>query len=123
MDNGTKKLASVLNAGTFEALWQKMVQRIKTTQASIPEADMDGPCPHLASTDREPCCLLGGICWGNPKTCQARRRTTCKFSDGQTCEDYDYCACRECQTPGKCLENLCESLCCCRTDETAIFNP
>ncbi len=82
---------------------------------------MQGCCPHVSYTDREPCCGLGGICWDNQSTCQARRRTTCEYSDGQHCEDYDNCPCRDCGTKTDCVSLNCGELCACRTGEERNF--
>ena len=83
---------------------------------------MDGPCPHCASTDREPCCLLGGICYGGDHTCDKRRRTTCEHSDGEYCESFDGCPCKDCGTKAECVSLNCGELCACRMDETKNFS-
>lgn len=87
------------------------------------EEPMEGCCPFVASTDREKCCNLGGICWGNQSTCQDRRRTTCKHSDGEYCEDYDYCPCRDCEKKTECVALDCGEICACRMDEEENFKP
>jgi hypothetical protein len=108
------------------------------------EEPMEGCCPFVASTDREKCCNLGGICWGNQSTCQDRRRTTCKHSDGEYCDKYDECdckdcrftppivdgecvggscSCKDCETKTECVALNCGEICACRMNEEENFKP
>lgn len=106
------------------------------------EEPMKGCCPHVAGTEYENACLLGGICYGGASTCEYRRRTTCKNNYGEYCDKYDtcdckdcemtppvdkdgctggYCSCKECQTKTECVALNCGELCPCRRDENKNF--
>lgn len=82
---------------------------------------MEGCCQHVAGTEYENACLLGGICYGGASTCEKRRRTTCEHSDGELCESYDGCPCRDCGTKTDCVALNCGELCACRIGEERNF--